>query len=179
MAAHSVKRFYGGSDGHATTSLGEPLSFDCCRDRHSQPQTSLKLAHMNAHHREAHHVLCSQDRNETLFYRLLIDDFTHMAPIVYTPTVGWASVNFHHVRERAPSCTMLAPGCNTAGDCRIAGPSLACGLRASYCLTLTRCADIAVQCRRCTGGRGACFSPSRTGARWCAQPHIAAPSHSV
>ncbi len=23
-----------------------------------------------------------------------------MAPIVYTPTVGWASVNFHHVRRR-------------------------------------------------------------------------------
>ena len=48
-------------------------------------------------------VSCSQDRNETLYYRLLIDDFTHMAPIVYTPTVGWASVNFHHVRIPA-SC---------------------------------------------------------------------------
>ena len=48
----------------------------------------------------------AQDRNETLFYRLLIDDFTHMAPIVYTPTVGWASVNFHHVRISASATAM-------------------------------------------------------------------------
>ena len=73
-----------------------------CLPRQSLTATDMPEAgQMNVRDKEAHaHAFRSQDRNETLFYRLLIDDFTHMAPIVYTPTVGWASVNFHHVRER-------------------------------------------------------------------------------
>ncbi|MBT4512869.1 MAG: oxaloacetate-decarboxylating malate dehydrogenase, partial [Chloroflexi bacterium] len=78
---------------------------------HTQEEQAMRI--MENFHRKTSdlekyiHMMALQDRNRTLFYRVVQDHIEEMLPILYTPTVGQACMEYGHI-YRTPRGVFLS-----------------------------------------------------------------------